>query len=216
MKYPNKLASLPLIAAFMVVSANHARAADPAPKTSVVDLVDNGQRWLVAATLGPTVASDPTTRSTADAPTAERARLGRAPDAEHEPLFDLSPNASIVARDWRGSMKIVGARTMLVDNLRPTASNRMVMGRIATDAKVSLFAQVGAGEWRIDTVMFPNTPSYSEIAGQVGGGFEARITPRFRFAGEVQYTILHRDLSYAAGEVAPLITSCVFAIDGRF
>ena len=54
------------------------------------------------------------------------------------------------------------------------------------------------------------------IYDQIGGGFEARISPRLRFAGEVQYTILQRDLSYAAGEVAPLITSCVFAIDGRF
>jgi hypothetical protein len=161
---------------------------------------------------------DPTARSTADAPTALRP-LGpeRLPAAEQQPLFDLSPNASVVARDWRGSMKIIGARTMLVDDLRPTASNRMVMGRVATNAaRISLFAQVGAGEWRIDTVMFPGAVSYSEVAGQLGGGFELRLTPTLRVASELQYTMLYRDLHYAAGEVAPRMTSFVVAAAGTF
>jgi hypothetical protein len=207
------LASLVLAA-----SARSAFAADVAPKTSIVTLVDHGQQWLLAAAAGPTVASEPTMRSTAGAETAVRP-VGpeRQPAAEEQSIFDLTPNASVVARDWRGSLKIVGARTMLVDDLRPTASNRMVIGRVATNAaRISLFAQVGAGEWRVDTVMFPGAVSYSELAGQLGGGFELHLAPRLRVAGEIQYTMLARDLHYSEGEVAPRMTSYVIAAAGTF
>lgn len=108
-----------VLASFVGASlASPALAADVAPKTSLVNLVDEGQAWLKMATAGPTTASDPAPRSTADAPTAmgpERTALG-----EQRPFFDVSPHASVIARDWRGSMKIVGDRSMLVDDLRPT------------------------------------------------------------------------------------------------
>lgn len=191
---------------------SNALASDPAPKTSLVNLADEGNRWLLAATAGPTVASDPTARSTGDAPTAERAASAPAP----QPFVDFLPNLSLIARDWRGSMKVVGARSMLVDDLRPTASNRMVVGRISTDARLSLFAQVGAGEWRIDTVMFPGALSYSKLAGQLGSGFEIRIAPRLRLAGEVQYTMLYADLHYSAEQVKPISSSGILAIAGTF
>jgi hypothetical protein len=122
----------------------------------------------------------------------------------------------VVARDWRGSTKLVGDRRMLVDDLRPTASHRMVMGRVATDARLTLFAQAGAGEWRIDTVMFPSARSYSELAAQVGGGFDWRITPGLRIGGEAQYTMLSRNLSFTTDEVAPRMIAFVLAVDGRF
>jgi hypothetical protein len=202
----------------LAASARSALAADVAPKTSIVTLVDHGQQWLLAAAAGPRVASEPTARSTADAQAAVRP-VGpeRGPAAEEQSIFDLTPNASVVARDWRGSLKIVGARTMLVDDLRPTASNRMVIGRVATNAaRISLFAQVGAGEWRVDTVMFPGAVSYSELAGQLAGGFELHLAPRLRVAGEVQYTMLARDLHYSEGEVAPRMTAYVIAAAGTF
>lgn len=193
--------------------ASPARAADPAPKTSLVNLVDEGHRWFFAAAAGPTVASDPTAHTTTDA-TAERATAPAA--AAEQPFVDFSPNASLIARDWRGSLRIIGSRSMLVDDLRPTASNRMVMGRLATDARLSLFTQVGVGEWRIDPVMFPNAASYSELAGQVGVGFEMRITPRLRLAGEMQYTVLYHDLHYTTAEVAPHQAAAVLALAGAF
>lgn len=206
--------TLSLVASLVFAGlASPALAADPSPKTSLVNLVDEGKRWLFAATLGPTVASDPTAHTQTEA-TAERTSENVA--REQAPFVDFSPNASVIARDWRGSMKIIGGRTMLVDDLRPTASNRMVMGRLATDARLSLFAQVGVGEWRVDTVMFPSAVSYSEIAGQLGGGFEMRLTPRLRVAGEAQYTMLYRDLHYTTGEIAPRISSFVLALAGSF
>jgi hypothetical protein len=219
MKSLSKAVTVSLLAALVTaVIASPALAADVAPKTSLVSLADEGRAWLTAATAGPTVASDPTARSTADAPTGERA-IGaeQAPLAEQAPFIDFLPNASLIARDWRGSIKIAGDHTMLVDDLRPSASNRMLIGRIATnEARISLFAQIGVGEWRIDTVMFPNAVSYSEVAGQVGGGFQLRISPRLHIASELQYTMLYRDLHYAEGEVAPRMTSFVIAAAGRF
>ena len=133
------------------------------------------------------------------------------------PLFDLAPNASLVARDWKGSMKLAGDRTMLVDDLRPTASTRMVVGRLSTSrAWVTTFAQVGVGEWRIDTAMFPNARSYSETAGQIGAGFELRLPARLRVSAEAQYTMLYRDMSFTVDEVAPRMAAFVLAIDGKF
>ena len=181
---------------------------------SGIGLVDEAERWLTAATAGPTVASEPADHGNAKASTtAERA----APTTEVDRAFvDFSPFASVVARDWHGAVKVVGDRTMLVDDLRPTASNRMVMGRLATDARLSLFAQAGVGEWRIDPAMFPNARSYSEMAGQVGVGFDLRLPRNLRVASEAQYTMLYRDLHYTADEVAPRILAFVVAIDGRF
>jgi hypothetical protein len=180
-------------------------------------IIGEAERWLTAATAGPTVASDPTTPRNAST-TAERATEETTSGGERKPFVDFAPNASLVARDWRGSMKLAGQRTMLVDDLRPTASNRMVVARIATnDAWLTTFAQLGAGEWRIDTAMFPNARSYSEMAGQIGGGFELRLPSRLRIAGEAQYTMLpFRDISYTTEEVAPRMVAFVLAIDGRF
>jgi hypothetical protein len=211
-------ASLASIAATSLLPAA-ALAADAAPKSA--GIVGEAERWLTAAAAGPTVASDPTahgasTESSDGASTAERDVADRAA-ANEKPFIDFSsPHVALVARDWRGSMQLLGNRTMLVDDLRPTASNRMVVARLATDARLSSFMQVGAGEWRIDTAMFPNARAYSEVAGQIGTGFELRLPSSLRVAGEAQYTVLYRDLHYTTDEVAPRILAFVVAVDGRF
>jgi hypothetical protein len=182
-------------------------------------IVDEAKRWLSAAAAGPTVGSDTSTVGPArDAnATAERRAPQTTPLSKEKPFVDFSsPNVSLVARDWRGSFKLVGDRTLLVDDLRPTASNRLVVVRLATDARLTTFAQLGVGEWRIDPTMFPNARSYSEVAGQVTTGFELRLPSGLRVAGEAQYTALYHDLHYGPDEVAPRIVAFVVAIDGRF
>jgi hypothetical protein len=167
------------------------------------DLVGEAERWLTAAAAGPTAASD----------LVEPSSVG----AEHPALMDLSaPSLSVVARDWHGSMRLMGDRTLVLDDLRATASNRMVLTRLATEGRLSTFVQVGVGEWRIDPAMFPNARSYSEIAGQLGGGFELRLSSSTRIASEVSYTALYRDLHYTSDEVAPRMLAFAVAIDGRF
>lgn len=185
------------------------------------DLVGEAERWLTAATAGPTAASDPSNHggiaregaSTAERDLAKPSSMG----AEQQAFIDFSaPSLSVVARDWHGSMRLMGDRTLVLDDLRATASNRMVVTRLATDARLSTFVQVGVGEWRIDPAMFPTARSYSEMAGQLGTGFELRISSRTRIASEVTYTALYRDLHYTSDEVAPRILAFAVAIDGRF
>ncbi|MDB5213469.1 MAG: hypothetical protein JWO86_1396 [Myxococcaceae bacterium] len=185
------------------------------------DLVGEAERWLAAATAGPTAASDPSNHggvaregaSTAEREVAKPNAIG----AEQQALIDFSsPTLSVVARDWHGSMRIMGDRTLVLDDLRATSSNRMVVTRLATDARLSTFVQMGVGEWRIDPAMFPTARSYSEVAGQIGSGFELRLSSRARIAAEATYTALYRDLHYTSDEVAPRILAFAVAIDGRF
>jgi len=186
------------------------------------DLVGEAELWLTQAAAGPTAASDPTHHGGTDregASTAEREiATANALGAEQKPLFDLTvpPVASVVARDWHGSMRLMGDHTLVVDDLRATASNRMVVARLATDSRISTFVQVGLGQWRIDPAMFPTARSYSEAAGQIGSGFELRLSSRLRMASEVTYTALYRDLHYTSDEVAPRMIAFAVAIDGRF
>lgn len=185
------------------------------------DLVAEAERWLTTAAAGPTAASDPSRHggvaregsSTAERDVVTTASMG----AEKPALMDLSaPSLSVVARDWHGSMRLMGDRTLVLDDLRATASNRMVITRLATEGRLSTFVQVGVGEWRIDPAMFPTARSYSEIAGQLGGGFELRLSSRTRIASEVSYTALYRDLHYTSDEVAPRMLAFAVAVDGRF
>jgi len=207
-------ASMATLAAAPCASAADGSTSRAVPSGS--GLVDQARQWLVAAAAGPLVSAEPTSYSGGAAATAERSSPDRLTLSAQKPVLDFSPHASVVARDWRGSMKIVGNRTMLVDDLRPTASNRLVMARLATDARITTFVQVGVGEWRIDTNMFPNARAYSEMAGQLGAGFEIQLPFKMRIAGEADYTMLYRDLHYTADEVAPRMLSFVVAIDGRF
>jgi len=220
--------TLAALASLIVLTIVHpASAADAAPKSNASGgrtgsggsdmggIVGEAERWLTAAAAGPTAASDPTTHGTVASTTADRDTL-QTWRASQEPFASFTPSVSLVARDWRGSMRLIGTRTLLVDDLRPTASSRTVLGRVATDGRLSGFMHVGVGEWRIDTVMFPNARSYSEVAGQVGTGFELRLASNLRLGGEAQYTMLYRNLTYTADEVAPRMLSFVVAVDGQF
>jgi hypothetical protein len=174
--------------------------------------VGETERWLSMAAAVPVVASEPTASvpPTAGRPASEA--VG-ALAVDGESFLRLSPRATVVARDWRGSVRVLGDRT-LVDDVRPTASNRMIVGRIATASALSPYVQVGLGEWRIDRVLFPNAGSYSELAAQVAMGFELRLSSRLRVASEAQYTMLDKDLHYEG--VAPRILAVVLAMGGRF
>ena len=183
-----------VIAATLVSTTASAQVA--APKTSIMGLVEDGNRFVQAA-----IASDPSPPRTTETATES------APDPK--PLFDLVSRVSVVARDWRGSLRVAG-RTTLVDDLRPSASNRMVLLRLESDARFAPFAQVGAGEWRIDPVLFPSMPTHEAIAGQIGAGFELHTLRGIEVAGETQYTILYRE-PHDSDDVAPHIFAFIFA-----
>jgi hypothetical protein len=184
-----------IIAATVVFSASGvARASDPTPKTTLLDLALDGNRFVTGAMNG----GAPSGRESASATNANPT----AAPAEPPPLVDILPRASLVARDWRGSMKVAG-RTMLIDDLRPAASHRMVFLRIASDARLSPYAQVGAGEWRVDPVLFPQMPTRQAYAGSVGAGLELRTNAGLKIAGEADYSFFYREGPSAADDPGP-------------
>ena len=219
---PTRLAvsALALLSAFALARPALADGGSAKQDGARQGLVGEAERWLTAAMVGPTAASDASNHGAAREGVATAERDVLTPSAtgpKPRALIDFAaPSLSVVARDWHGSMRLMGDRTLVLDDLRATASNRMVVTRVATDSRLSTFVQVGVGEWRIDPALFPTARSYSEVAGQIGGGFELRLSSRTRIASELTYTALYRDLHYTSDQVAPLILAFGAAIDSRF
>jgi hypothetical protein len=104
----------------------------------------------------------------------------------------MSPRMSVVARDWGASQPLLG-RLALTDQLRLSRSSRMVVARVRMgDDRIAPFAQVGFGQWRVDTSVVP-MPYDVELAGQLGGGLELRVAPHAVIALEGTYTLLYRE-----------------------
>jgi hypothetical protein len=161
-----------------------ALAADVAPsKVDWARLFD----WTTKQLMGAAAESPHATATTAEA----------APDADSsvtrsQPLVVLVPRAAVLVRDWRGSMRLAG-QTAVTDDMRPSASYRMAVTRISASGRLAPYLQVGAGQWRLDPVLFPAQPSDEHIAGQLGGGMEVKASDRVRIAGEASYTFLYRE-----------------------
>jgi hypothetical protein len=108
-------------------------------------------------------------------------------DARHpeHAWFGIAPRLTLVARDWNGSMRLAGDRLSLVDSMRLSASTRMVVGRARlSSTRFAPFVQVGVGQWRVDRTYMPLTPLSTEVASQLGGGFELRLAKHWHAAVE--------------------------------
>jgi hypothetical protein len=104
-----------------------------------------------------------------------------------------SPHLSLVARDWSGAQLLVG-HLMLTDQVRLSRSCRMVMSRVRlADGRIAPFAQIGLGQWRVDTDLMPTMHGDSKLAGQVGGGFEVAVSRNAAVALETDYTLPYRE-----------------------
>jgi len=123
-------------------------------------------------------------------------QLGR--DAPGTPSDDLrwvglSPHVALIARDWDAARVLVG-RLSPTDQFRLSRSSRMFVTRLRlADGRISPFAQVGLGQWRIDTDLMPVLPRDVELAGQLGGGFELTLGRLAAVAVEADYTMLYRE-----------------------
>lgn len=111
--------------------------------------------------------------------------------------FGVAPTMTLVARDWANSTRLAGERLAFVDEVRLAASTRMVVGRLrlSSAARFTPFLQVGLGQWRVDRNYMPLLPHTIEVAGQLGTGFEVRVTRRWQIAAEATATSLIRDES---------------------
>jgi len=115
-------------------------------------------------------------------------------EQEIERWVGVTPHLSLVARDWSGVQLLMGGHVALTDQLRLSRSSRMVVSRVRlADGRIAPFAQLGLGQWRIDTDLMPVLPRDTELATQLGGGFELKLAPRWRLALEVDYTLLYRE-----------------------
>jgi hypothetical protein len=106
------------------------------------------------------------------------------------PWVGAEPRVSLVARDWSGSRGLYGDTTIL-DDVRPAHSSRMVMSRIRlASGVVSPFAQLGVGEWRVDSTLLPKLPHETTLATQTGFGFEVGLGEHTVAAVEADWTLL--------------------------
>jgi hypothetical protein len=130
--------------------------------------------------------------------------------------FDDSPQMSLVARDW-GATQLIAGRLTVTDQMRLSRSIRMVVSRVRLgDGRITPFAQLGLGQWRIDTDLLPALPRDVELAAQAGGGFELALARRARLAVEIDYTILYRETHEPQMVTAPHVLATFLAARAVF
>ncbi len=177
-----------------------AHAAEPglsrAPAASpFVQLVEDGHAWMNATLTG--------ARRRALPVDGDARRQSARGVATHTGLLApalLAPQVGVYVRDWRRSMRLAGASSTVLDDVRPSASVRMVLVRVASGDAVAPFIQAGVGQWRLDPQHFPALSSETELAGQIGGGVELRLA-QVTVAAEAHQTAMYRERR--AGETVP-------------
>jgi hypothetical protein len=193
-----------LAASSVALVARAAIAAEVPAKSDLLRLVEDGGAAFNAFLAGEAAASPPPLRAT-------RSSEGSAP-----PSADFAPRGSILLRDWRGSFRLAGAPTNVIDDVRPSASNRMVIARLEGGARLSPFAQMGIGEWRIDPALFPAFPTYNATCGQVGAGFQLAAMKHLSVAAEGQYTFLYGAQPWAGDVPVPRLLAGLIAVHATF
>ena len=135
---------------------------------------------------------------------------------DRTPGVHMSPQLSVVARDWGAAQALIGPLA-LTDRLRLSRSSRMVISRLRiSGGSVIPFAQAGLGQWRIDTDLLPVMPRDVELAGQVGGGVELRISQSSTVGFEADYTILYREQHEPQMLSGPHLWATYFAAKAKF
>ena len=129
----------------------------------------------------------------------------------------VAPRLSLVARDWAESRRLYGD-LVLTDELRTTRSSRMVVGRVRlAEGLVAPFAQLGLGEWRVDTTLLPSLPHERELAAQAGIGFEIALAHDTTIALEADWTLLHpSDPNDILAQMHPALWGSSVALRTRF
>jgi hypothetical protein len=129
--------------------------------------------------------------------------------------FGVAPSVTLVARDWGEAYRLAGDRLSVTDALRLSSSTRMVMTRVRLSdshiSRITPFAQLGAGQWRTDTNLMPVLQRSTDVAAQVGGGIELRLTSAWQMACETSATILIRDQRESADISATKLWSTTLA-----
>jgi hypothetical protein len=122
----------------------------------------------------------------------EGANVARLVSVDESPWLGAGIVVSLVARDWQGATRLVGGPLAVTDAIRTSRSSRMVVARIGLGGgRIVPFVHLGGGQWRDPDQHRYDAPL--EIAGEAGGGFEAKLTRSFACALEYDHTTLFRD-----------------------
>ncbi|MCL2447597.1 MAG: hypothetical protein FWD17_01480 [Polyangiaceae bacterium] len=125
-------------------------------------------------------------------------------------------DASIIARDWGGPRVALG-HLSTIDRIRLSRSSRMLVGRLRVSAgRITPFAQLGLGQWRLDPDLVPARRSDIAQAAQFGYGFELGVSSRASVAFEADYTLLHRDEPCPSQPNLPELWGAFLAARGWF
>jgi len=101
---------------------------------------------------------------------------------------------SLLARDWREAYSITDGHPLVFDRMRMVRSSRMAVSRVSlVEGRIVPFVELAAGQWRIDPDLMPNLPRDTELAAQLGVGFEWTIAKRCAFAWDVERTSIYHD-----------------------
>lgn len=176
-----------VVAASLVTLSSPARAAGP--QVDWLKVIVDADRMARGGAERPTATNAPRLsghdRPAVDEPSPQN--LGNA-------WFGIAPRVTLVARDWASSTRLAGERVGFVEQVRLSASTRMVVGRIRfAGPRFTPFLQAGIGQWRTDRNYLPLLPHTMEIASQVGTGFEMRVSKRVQLAAEASVTSLLLD-----------------------
>jgi hypothetical protein len=146
---------------------------------------------------------------------ATGAHLGE--DDPTDRWLEMSPRLSLVARDWGATQLLAGAHAIPTDLLRLDRSSRMVVSRMLLgDGRVAPFAQMGLGQWRIDTSLMPGMQQDVELAMQLATGFELRLTRTWKLALEADYTVLYREVHEPQMVTSPWLWGTILATRATF
>lgn len=178
-----KIAAVAAVAAGLLV-ATPAKAEQPADFMKVLVEADHFFRTGQVESGKPKIQPKHDAQLTLDDPSPKN--MGNA-------WFGVAPKVTLVARDWSQSTRLLGDKMGFIDNVRLAQSTRMVVSRVRLNsARFTPFMQLGVGQWRVDRRYVPNMPLMVEIAGQLGTGFEMRISKRVQLAAEFSATTLIR------------------------
>lgn len=117
---------------------------------------------------------------------------------------------ALVGRDWSGARSLGGG--VLTDELRPSRSNRMVVGRLRlTGGIFQPYVQLGLGHWRMDNQLMPGRPLLKETAAQLAAGVEVRLSARAAIGVEWAYTTFYRETAADHALPVPFLTGALAA-----
>ncbi len=123
--------------------------------------------------------------------------------------FGTGAMVSILVRDWQGATHLAGGPMAVTDAIRTSRASRMLVARVGLGGgKIVPYVHIGAGQWRDPDQRMRDAPL--EIAGEAGGGFEARVSHACAIAVEYDWTSLYRE-DHRSSNVAPQMNG-VFAV----